>query len=454
MEKLFGTDGIRGEVGKYPLTQEAVFKIGRTLGLWLKEQCPQEKSSLKIVVGKDTRESGSGLELALLKGVRNEGLQVLRLGTCPTPTVAYLVCALGAHLGVAISASHNSCTDNGIKLFDSDGYKLFSFAEKSLEEIFFSLTPDEIDLDLKLEDLREEEEHISLYSDFVKNSLGNLSLCGVRVVVDCAFGSFSKIAPKIFQELGACVFAINNEPDGKNINVNCGTLHPQGMAGLILQYQADIGIAFDGDGDRVIVADEKGNILDGDHILAILGQHFAEQKELASNSIVCTQMSNVGLELCLQQLGIQMIRTKVGDKYVLQEMLKTKAKLGGEQSGHIIILGRSTTGDGLLVALELIKVMLKHKKRLSALSTNLQKFPQHLLNVRVKEKRPLEQIPGLNDIIERSRRELGKNGRLLVRYSGTEKLARIMVEGRRSSKVFRIANSVAKVIRDAVGENR
>ena len=456
---MFGTDGIRGEVGKFPLTQEAVFAIGRTLGVWLKEQYPQQKAPLKILIGKDTRESGNELERALSEGAKFAGLQILRVGVCPTPTAAYLTCTLGAHLGIAVSASHNPCSDNGIKFFDADGYKLFSFAERRIEEIFFGIFADKKiafgdNSNLKLEDLKKQQDFIPLYLDFVKNILGGLKLSGLRVVIDCAFGSFSKIAPRVFRELGADVVAINSEPDGKNINVNCGTLYPQAMAEELMRHRADIGIAFDGDGDRVIVADEKGNILDGDYILAVLSRHFLEQDRLAGNSVICTQMSNVGLELYLQKQGIRTIRTKVGDKYVLEEMLKTKANLGGEQSGHIIILERTTTGDGLIAALELIRVMLKTKKRLSKLAGVLRKFPQRLVNVRVKEKRPLEEIPGLNDTIKRCQRELGEACRILVRYSGTEKLARIMVEGREPSKVSRIADSLARLIQNAVGENK
>ncbi|MBL7091959.1 MAG: phosphoglucosamine mutase [Candidatus Omnitrophica bacterium] len=473
MERLFGTDGIRGEVGKFPLTQEAVFAVGRTLGVWLKEQYPQQKSPLKILIGRDTRESGDDLEVALSGGAKFAGLQVLCAGVCPTPTVAYLTCTLGAHLGIAVSASHNPCSDNGIKLFDADGYKLLSFAERRIEEIFFGIFADKIRLNSKLDpsldpslkrnrkvyplgldDSRAEQDFIPLYLDFVKNILGGLRLSGLTVVVDCAFGSFSKIAPQALRELGADVVAINSEPDGKNINVNCGTLYPQAMAEELLRHRADIGIAFDGDGDRVIVADEKGNILDGDHILAVLSRHFLEQNRLTGNSVICTQMSNIGLELYLQNQGIRMVRTEVGDKYVLEEMLKTKANLGGEQSGHIIILERTTTGDGLIAALELIQVMLKTKKRLSELSGDLRKFPQTLVNVRVKEKRPLEEIPGLNDTIKRCQKELGEACRILVRYSGTEKLARIMVEGRCLPEVSRVADSLAMLIQNAVGENK
>ncbi len=452
MGELFGTDGIRGEVGKYPLTRKAVFGIGRSLGLWLKEKYPREKSRLRILIGKDTRESGEGLELALLKGAKSEGLEVRRIGVCPTPAVAYLTRRLHAHLGAAISASHNPCTDNGIKIFNADGYKFFAKAENRIEEIFSNLAPEEADIDLGSEDFKEDEDYISLYKDFARSSLNGLSLSGLKIVLDCAFGSFSKIAPEVFRESGAQVFAINDTPDGKNINVNCGTLYPQAMAEKILKHGADLGVAFDGDGDRVIIADSKGKILDGDHILAILAQYFLQQKKLAGKSVICTQMSNIGLELYLQRLGIQTIRTKVGDKYVLQEMLRQQVNLGGEQSGHIIILERTTTGDGLIVSLELIKAMLKRKKCLTDLYGNLKKFPQILVNVKVKEKLPLEQIPGLEQAIADARKELGRQGRLLVRYSGTENLARIMIEGKESSLINRIAGSLSRVIKDAVGE--
>jgi phosphoglucosamine mutase len=451
MEHLFGTDGIRGEVGKYPLTQEALFDIGRTLGLWLKEQYPQRKR-LKLLIGKDTRQSGSSLELALLKGAKHEGIEALRAGVCPSPSVAYLTRALGVNLGVAVSASHNPCTDNGIKFFAADGYKLFPAAEKRIEEIFFNLSSAGNGSHLKAKDLPESQDALSLYLDFAKNFLGGLSLSGLKVVVDCAFGSFSKIAPEVLQSLGARVVVLNNQPDGKNINVDCGTLYPQAMAQEIRRCRADMGIAFDGDGDRVIVADEKANILDGDYILAILAKYLLGQKRLAKHTVVCTQMSNIGLELYLKQLGVQTIRTAVGDKYVLQEMLKSQASLGGEQSGHIILLEHTTTGDGLVAALELVKVMLRKGQALSRLAQGLQKFPQVLVNVKVKEKKPLEQIEGLNEALERCHSQLGNRGRVLVRYSGTENLARIMIEGERHSCISRIAGSLAKIIEEAAGE--
>lgn len=452
MKALFGTDGIRGEVGKYPLTQEAVFTVGRALGLWLKEQFPKPQAPLSILIGKDTRESGDELELALGAGAQSEGLRVQRAGVCPTPTVAYLTRALSVHLGVAISASHNPGSDNGIKLFNSKGYKLFPVSERRIEEIFARFSPVDKKIDCKLENLTEESNYIPLYLNFAKGSLKGLGLSGFTIVLDCAFGSFSKIAPQAFKELGATVYTINGEPDGKNINVNCGTLYPQMMSQATLQHKANIGIAFDGDGDRVIVADEEGNILDGDYILAILSKHYLKTKRLKSNFVVCTQMSNIGLELYLQSQGIQMIRAKVGDKYVLEEMLKHKASLGGEQSGHIILLERTTTGDGLITALELIEVMLEEKKPLSKLSENLQRFPQVLVNVKVNEKRPFGKIPDLNARIEHCQERLGKTGRILVRYSGTEKLARVMVEGKRKEEVCKIAETLAKTIRDAVGE--
>lgn len=452
MAELFGTDGIRGEVGSYPLTEEAVFTIGRALGVWLAEQYPQQKDSLKIIVGKDTRDSGRQLELTLLKGAQLESLEALRIGVCPTPAVAYLTKSFHAHLGVAISASHNPCSDNGIKFFDSDGYKLLSFSEKRIEEIFSDLFGKSKDIDLKSEDLPEELNCLRLYTDFARTHLKERDLSHLKIVVDCAFGAFSEIAPEVLRGLGAEVFPINNNPDGSNINVNCGTLHPEGMIKELLARKADIAIAFDGDGDRVIVADEKGNILDGDYILAILSQHFLKQNKLAGNSVICTQMSNLGLELYLQRQGISVIRTDVGDKHILEQMLRRNASLGGEQSGHIIMLERTTTGDGLIVALELIEVMLKANKSLSALGKELEKFPQTLVNIKVKEKRPFEKIPGLNERIKDYLAELGENLRILVRYSGTEKLARVMVEGRELSKISHIADSLAGIIQEAVGE--
>ncbi|MBN3038922.1 MAG: phosphoglucosamine mutase [Candidatus Omnitrophica bacterium] len=453
MEKLFGTDGIRGEVGKYPLTQEAVFAIGKTLGKWLKQIHPQEKK-LKVILGKDTRESGDELEAALLAGVMQEKIEAVRLGTCPTPTVAYLTILLKAQLGIAISASHNPGSDNGIKFFGHDGYKLFPEAEKLIEGIFSKSYANSTPTKSANQVFADELDYFPAYLEFVKKSLNGQSLKGLKIVLDCAYGSFSEVAPRVFRALGAEVIVLHNEPDGTNINVNCGTLYPQLMSKAILEHKAALGIAFDGDGDRVIAGDENGVILDGDQIMAILGKYLLEEQRLPGKLIISTQMSNIGFEILLQQMGIRLIRTEVGDKYVLQEMLKQHAVLGGEQSGHIIILGRSTTGDGLIAALELIKVMLKRKKRLSALNADFEKFPQILVNVRVKQKKPFSHIPGLEEALECCQTELGKKGRILLRYSGTEKLARIMIEGKTQTQVKDMADSLAVIIRNDIGEDR
>ncbi len=437
-------------MGKYPLTKEAVFSVGRALGLWLKTHYPQE-NPLKILIGKDTRQSGEKLELALLQGAKKEGLEAIRVGICPSPSVAYLTHALDAHLGIAISASHNPGSDNGIKFFNANGYKLFPAAEKGIEEVFFGLPFKETGLNLNLQNSKEQPDCIPIYIDFVKSSLNGLGLSGLKIVLDCAFGSFSKIAPEAFRQLGAEVLAINDRPDGTNINVGCGTLYPEGMTKVILEQKADLGVAFDGDGDRLIVVDEKGRVLDGDHMLAIFARDLLEQNRLAQNTVVCTQMSNIGLEIFLKKLGVRMIRTDVGDKYVLEKMLQEKANLGGEQSGHIILLEYTTTGDGLIAALQLIKLMLKRKQRLSEFAKGLEKFPQVLVNVKVRVKRPFGQIPGLTQGIERSKAKLGKRGRVLVRYSGTENLARVMIEGEDISLVNRLAGDLAKIFEDTVG---
>ncbi|MBN2097918.1 MAG: phosphoglucosamine mutase [Candidatus Omnitrophica bacterium] len=453
MNKLFGTDGIRGEVGKYPLTPQALFTLGRTLGIWLKEKYPQ-KDSLKIALGKDTRASGDELEIALLSGAQSLDIRAIRLGVCPTPAVAYLARVLGAQMGLAISASHNPGSDNGIKFFDAEGYKLLPLVEEQIEQIFFTQKSQHQDCNIKLENISQEKDCSQLYLNFIKEILSQFNLSNLRVVVDCACGSFSEIAPKLFQELRATVFAINNRPDGNNINANCGTLHPQAMSAKVLQEQADLGVAFDGDGDRLIVADERGNILDGDQILAILTRYLYQKKRLKRNSIVSTEMSNIGLELCLRKLGVKMIRTKVGDKYILEQMLKEKINLGGEQSGHIILLDNSTTGDGLIIAAELIKIMLENKTSLSRLAQDFQKYPQVLVNVKVSKKKPLEEIPGYNDTFNRAQKQLGSSGRIFVRYSGTENLARIMVEGSENSLVSAVADSLAGIIENELGENK
>ncbi|MFH1045591.1 MAG: phosphoglucosamine mutase [Candidatus Omnitrophota bacterium] len=450
MKELFGTDGIRGEVGVFPLTQEAVCAIGKSIGIWLKERCGQNREALKIVIAKDTRESGDELERALLEGAHEEAITGIRLGTAPTPTVSYLTRALAAQLGVAISASHNPGSDNGIKFFDAQGYKLFPQAENEIAAIFFQLPPRKPTTKQRLI-LEKEFDYFPRYLDFTKSILETTTLEGLTIVVDCAYGSFSQVAPRIFQELGAKVIALHNTPDGTNINVNCGTLHPQALAQEVIRNNADVGVAFDGDGDRVMLSDEKGVILDGDHILAILGSYLQEEKRLNNNLIVSTQMSNIGLELFLEQKGIRLFRASVGDKYVLEEMLKQKASLGGEQSGHIIFLEHTHTGDGLVAALELIKIMLKKKKPLSKLDQKFHQFPQLLVNIKVKEKTPFELIAGFPEAAERYRKLLGKKGRLFIRYSGTEKLARIMIEGKNLAEIEQMAQTLAKIVQDAIG---
>jgi len=453
---LFGTDGIRGEVGKFPLTIQAVYCIGRTAAIWLKQQYSGQDLPFKIVIGKDTRASGLDLEQTLIKGMNKEGVGAVQLGVCPTPSVAYLTKALGAHLGLAVSASHNPGSDNGIKFFDANGYKLFDSAERALEQIFFALDSDqqpELVQEQGCQDPDTFQNFIPLYVDFAKKSLNGFNLSGLKIVIDCAFGSFSTIAPRIFSELGAELLVMNNQPDGENINADCGTLHPEKLSQKVLESGSDIGIAFDGDGDRIIVIDEQGTIIDGDRMLEILALYLIGQKKLSKETVVATQMSNIGLELYFKNKGIRLLRTNVGDKYVLAEMFKSKANLGGEQSGHIIFLDRTTTGDGLIIALELLKVLLEKKVGLSQLCQDLERFPQTLLNIKVKEKRPFSEIPNLTETIERCNIELGETGRLLIRYSGTENLARVMVEGRGDDLINQIANTIATVIEDAIGEN-
>jgi len=452
MTKLFGTDGIRGEVGKYPLTEDAILNIGHALGQWLKIHNPNVQGSLRVVVGKDTRESGSHLEEALLKGASLEGVRAICVGICPTPTVAYLTHALDAHLGLAISASHNPGSDNGIKFFNAKGYKLFPSTEEEIEKIFLRLIASKKEkFVLNNDHIKEDHDKVNLYVDFAKQSLNGTNLSNLKVVLDCACGSFSKVAPQAFRELGADVIVMNDEPDGQNINVDCGTLHPESMAKRVVKEKANLGIAFDGDGDRVIIADEKGNILDGDYIIGIFAESMLSEKKLAKNTVVCTQMSNIGLKLYLEKLGVRMIRADVGDKYVLERMLKDRLNLGGEQSGHILLLDRTTTGDGLLAALELIKIMVKKNKPLSELAQDWQKFPQVLVNIKVKEKRAFDKIPGLNEAFKKAEEELDKQGRVFLRYSGTENLARVMIEGEDAAQVNRLAEGLAQIFKSTLG---
>ncbi len=427
MKKLFGTDGIRGEFDKYPMDLETVFKLGKAAG---------ECFGGKCLIGRDTRESGQIIEKSLADGLISRGIDVYLSGIFTTPGVSYLTKTLGMDFGIVISASHNPYQDNGIKFFDKEGFKLNKDTEIKIEELFFENTFKET---VEKGNIYLIEGKNEGYTTFLKSASGDLN--GLKIVLDCANGAAYQIAPQVFSELGAEVLVVNNCPDGKNINLNCGAVHPESLKEKILEENADLGITLDGDADRLILLDETGEIVDGDYILAITGIYFKEKGLLKNDLVVSTVMANMGLEKSLEKQGIKLAKTKVGDQYVMEEMLKSGSVLGGEQSGHIMFSEHSNTGDGILSALQVLKIMKEKRKKLSELSLVMEKYPQTLINVEVKDKKKIEEMEGVSLKIKEVGERLGGDGRVLVRYSGTQNLLRVMVEGKEQ-----------KVIEDYAGE--
>jgi phosphoglucosamine mutase len=442
--KLFGTDGIRGKANHYPMTGEIAFEVGRAAAYVLKKKHGRNR----ILIGKDTRLSGYMLESALTSGICSMGMNVVLVGPMPTPGIAFVTRSLRADAGVVISASHNPYNDNGIKFFSSDGFKLPDDTESEIERAMFSK---------RLEKIRPEGAEIGKatriddatgrYIEYVKSTFPKgRTLEGMRVVIDCSNGSAYKITPSVLRELGADVVAINDRPDGLNINVNCGTSHPGAMQKAVMEYRADIGIAHDGDADRTIICDEKGEMVDGDKIMAICAQDMKKEGTLKGNTVVATVMSNIGFEIFLKKSGIKMVRAKVGDRYVVEEMIKRGCNLGGEQSGHIVFLDLNTTGDGPITALQILSVMSRRGKSLSKLASNIPIYPQVLINVAVSRKRNMEEFPKIMSAVKKAEKKL-KSGRILVRPSGTEPKIRVMVEGDNMDYITAIAGEIAEVIK-------
>ena len=449
MGKLFGTDGVRGIANQEPMTPETVVKLGRAAAHVLRG----DSGRPAIVIGKDTRLTGYMLETALTAGITSMGADGLLVGPLPTPGIAFITRSLRAEAGIVISASHNPMEDNGIKFFSGDGFKLPDAVEEQIEALMESYELDrirpraqEIGKAYRINDAG------GRYIEFAKNSLPKgMEFRGMRVVVDCANGAAYRVTPAALKELGAEVFAINVEPDGLNINQDCGSLHPKGLQEAVLKHRADVGLAHDGDADRVIMVDEAGELVDGDQILALCALHLQAQGRLRERTVAATVMSNLGLELCLKEAGIRLVRAPVGDRYVLEEMLKGGYVLGGEQSGHIIFLEHNTTGDGMVTALQVLGAMQRTGKALSALAACMVKFPQTLVNVRVRRKEPLDSLPAVQAAIREAEAGLGTEGRLLVRYSGTEPLLRVMAEGRDAATIEAATARVARAIQAALG---
>jgi phosphoglucosamine mutase len=442
MGKYFGTDGVRG-IANHELTPELAYKIGRCGGYVLAGQVERPN----VVIGRDTRISGPMLEAALVAGLLSIGANVIRLGVISTPGVAYLTRALKADAGVMISASHNPVADNGIKFFGADGFKLSDETELEIERLLDAKT-DELPRPLggDLGTVIDNEQAKFQYMDYIKSTVKH-SFTGLRIALDCAHGAAYELAPKVFRELGADVITIGAEPTGRNINDHCGSTHPEHLQQVVKEQKADIGLAFDGDADRLIAIDDTGAEVDGDYILSICGQALNREGKLNHSTIVTTVMSNLGFFKGIEAHGMKAVKTAVGDRYVMEEMRKGGYNLGGEQSGHVIFLDYNTTGDGILTALQLVDILVHSGKKLSELKQIMHKFPQVLVNVPVADKSKLKG----NDVIENSIRlvenELGDNGRVLVRSSGTESLVRVMAEGPDKDQVEAYVNMIADVIR-------
>ena len=443
-DRLFGTDGLRGMVNTYPMTVDVALRLGLAAGVRFRRGQHQHK----VVIGKDTRLSGYMFESALTAGLCAAGMHVIMTGPLPTPAISFLTRSMRADLGVVISASHNPFQDNGIKFFDADGYKLPDMAEDEIAAMVLDAGfpwpyPGSrgVGRATKIEDAG------GRYIVYTKSCFpAHLSLSGLRIVVDCANGASYKVAPLALEELGAEVFRIGTNPDGTNINEHCGSLHPDVVAAKVREVRADIGLALDGDADRLIVVDEHGVILDGDQIMALCAQAMMARGELPGNLLVATAMSNMALELFMNEHGGQLLRTKVGDRYVMEAMRREGAMLGGEQSGHLIFHRYSTTGDGLLAALQILRIMREKERPLSELAGLLKPFPQKLINVRVEKRLPFEERPAIGQAVAQVEKELAGRGRVLLRYSGTEALCRVMVEGEHEDRVRAYAEDLAQVV--------
>jgi phosphoglucosamine mutase len=453
-DKLFGTDGMRGEAGRFPLDEATVEIVGQALARILAEQ--RGDGAPEIVTGRDTRESGAWLEGALARGARQAGAAVRSAGVITTPGVAYLTQALKADAGVVISASHNPFQDNGIKIFAPTGRKLEDRFERRIEAEIESRAASDNTAQTNPKaaefDSRQSAELRERYLNYLADEAGaGLSLEGLTLVVDCANGAAFELAPALFKRLGARVSVINAEPDGRNINLNCGSQHMDGLRGKVAEERASLGVAYDGDADRALFVNKRGEAVDGDAVMYALAQVMHERGELKDGLVIATVMSNIGFEIALRAKGLTLARTNVGDKYVLEELLSTGACLGGEQSGHIIFPRQSLVGDGMLTTLNLLRAMRERGRDLDELTKGFERYPQVLLNVRVREKAPFDEVERIRDAAREVEAELGSRGRLLLRYSGTEPLARVMIEGERQDEIERLAERLASTIRAELG---
>jgi len=448
--RLFGTDGVRGTANVHPMTAEMALSLGQAIARIFRVDGNKKR---RIIIGKDTRLSGYLFEDALAAGICSMGVDVIQVGPMPTPGMAFLTADMRCQAGVMISASHNPYQDNGIKFFSSDGYKLPDAIERRIEALIASgelselrAPADEIGRARRIEDVA------GRYVVFLKKTFPiDLSLDGMRVVLDCANGASYVVGPTALEELGAEVFRMGVSPNGRNINEDCGSLHPEKVAAKVNEVRADVGIALDGDADRVVMVDEKGTILDGDQLLALCAGDMVERGVLRGGQVVATVMSNLGLEKALEELGVGLLRTQVGDRYVVDAMREGGFNLGGEQSGHLVFLDHNTSGDGLITALQVLAIMRRKQRTLSELTVDFVRYPQVLLNVRVAEKKPIESLSEFSHAVEKVESALDGRGRVLVRYSGTEPKARIMVEGDDEKQIREYADDLAEALRRALG---
>lgn len=455
-QKIFGTDGVRGTANIEPVTAETALKLGRAAAHVFKnlEAMSRGRGKHRIVIGKDTRLSGYMLESAISSGILSMGVDVLFIGPLPTPGIAYVTRSLRADAGIAITASHNPYHDNGIKFFRADGYKLDDNIESQIEKLVFSgsiesISPaaEQIGKAVRIDDA------LGRYIEYAKSSFPKgLTLEGMKIVVDCANGAAYKSTPCVLRELGADVIVLANTPDGKNINENCGSMHPEAMCQMVRRVGAQLGIAHDGDADRVLLCDETGTMIDGDDVLVIAAKEMLSEGTLAEKTVVATVMSNAGVDAAITELGGRLVRTAVGDKNVIDEMLRSGYNLGGEQSGHLIFRDYSSTGDGLVAALQMVKVMKSRQCLLSHLSRGWTRFPQLVTNLKVREKKPVDQLEGVVALVQEAEKALkAEGGRVLLRYSGTEPKIRLLLEGREQNALQGWSNKIMDRIKQQIG---
>ncbi|MBI3033327.1 phosphoglucosamine mutase [Candidatus Woesearchaeota archaeon] len=454
VKQLFGTDGVRGKANRFPMTPEIALKLGQAAAKVLLKQKNKDGEKCKVIIGKDTRISGYVFETALTSGFCSMGVDVYLVGPLPTPAIAHLTKSFAADAGIMITASHNPASDNGIKFFSSDGYKLSDALEQEIEQLVIHnhlstdhVAPENLGKAYRIDHAK------GRYIEFAKSTIKDFPKRKLKIVLDCANGASYSVAPMMLKELGFEVIVINDAPNGLNINDHCGAMHPEQIQKKVMEVKADIGFAFDGDADRVVVIDQKSNVVDGDYILALCAQQMLVENTLKHKTVVVTEYSNLALDNYLASIGGKVVRTQNGDRYVIEVMKNKGYNFGGEASGHIIFGDYNTTGDGIVSALKIVEILSKTNKKMSELVDNFKKYPQVLINIQVQEKKPLGTLPKFTSKLKEYEQLLGTEGRILIRYSGTEMICRIMVEGKQQDQVKMIAEDLAGFIKQEVGVN-